>query len=424
MPKLAFPRINRSLKWSKYIPHNPWPKQLAFLLLDNYEEAFYGGAGGGGKSEALLMAALQYVDTPGYQALLFRKTFADLTLPNALMTRAKEWLMPTDAKWDDRSKTWHFPSGASLTFGYLDNDNDMYRYQGTQFHFIGFDELTQFKEFQFRYLFGWLRRLINETIPLRMRTASNPGGIGHDWVKQRYIIEGQEKGRIFISAKLDDNPSLDRESYIRSLMNLDPVTREQILNGDWSVRQEGNKFRREWFEIVETAPADCRQVRYWDMASTEAKPGKDPDWTAGCLMGLTSNNILYILDIKRLRATPLGNEQLVKQTAQLDGINTAIFMEQEPGSAGVKMIDDYRRRILLGWTFKGIPSTGSKEIRANPAASQAEAGNIKLVRGTWINSFLDELELFPNGSHDDQVDAVSGALSQLVSNTGKYAFEV
>jgi predicted phage terminase large subunit-like protein len=90
-------------------------------------------------------------------------------------------------------------------------------------------------------------------------------------------------------------------------------------------------------------------------------------------------------------------------------------MEQEPGSSGVKVIDDYTRRVLMGWDFQGVPSTGNKEVRANPLASQAEAGNVKLVRGPWINAFLDEIELFPLGSHDDQVDAASGALLDLTS---------
>ncbi len=91
------------------------------MLLET-EEAFYGGAGGGGKSEALLMGALQYVDTPGYAALLLRRTFADLALPGALMSRAQEWLSGTQAHWRDEGKTWHFPSGATLTFGYMENN--------------------------------------------------------------------------------------------------------------------------------------------------------------------------------------------------------------------------------------------------------------------------------------------------------------
>lgn len=399
------------LAWSKFIPVQPTPKQLAFLFLPT-REALYGGAAGPGKSVALLIAALQYVDSPGYSALLLRKTYSDLSLPGALMDMAREWLMGTEAKWHDAEKTWRFPSDATLTFGYLANANDKYRYQSSQFQYVGFDELTQFPEVDYRYLFSRLRRPEGSGIPIRMRAASNPGNIGHDWVKQRFMTE-ESDDRVFLPATLDDNPYLDRAEYEKTLAELDPITRQQLLRGDWTARYSGNKFRREWFEIVDIAPVDCERVRFWDMAATEAKPGKDPDWTVGCLMGRSKTGVLYIIDIKRLRGTPNANEQLVKQTAEIDGKPIRIRMEQEPGSSGVKMIDDYARRVLMGWDFKGTPSTGSKEVRANPVASQAEAGNIKLVRGTWINAFLDEIELFPKGAHDDQVDAMSGSLAEL-----------
>lgn len=400
------------LKWSDYIPAKPTAKQLGFLLLMT-REAFYGGAGGGGKSYALLMAALQYVDYPEYAALLLRRTYKDLTKPGALMDIAQSWLGPSDARWSDREATWHFPSGATLSFGYLDNESDKWQYQGGSYQFIGWDELTQFYESYYRFLFGWNRRPANSAIPLRIRAASNPGGVGHDWVKQRFIVE-PNADRVFMPARLKDNPHIDQESYIQSLMELDPVTRAQILEGDWSAREAGSKFRREWFQIVDVAPSDLRKVRFWDMAATEPKKGKDPDWTAGCLMGISSNQTLYIVDMKRIRTTPSGNEQLIKQMAELEGREVPVRMEQEPGSSGVGVIDDYRRRVLMGWDFKGIPSTGSKEVRANPLASQAEAGNIKLVRGPWINAFLDEVESFPGGAHDDQVDAMSGAFGELV----------
>ncbi len=359
------------------------------------------------------MAALQYVDIPEYAALLLRRTFKALTLPEALLDRARMWTGGS-VRWQGEG-TIIFPSGAKLVFGYLESDRDVEQYQSAAFQFIGFDELTQFTEYQYRYMHSRTRRLANSDIPIRIRGASNPGSIGHEWVKQRFIVEGLQEGRPFIPATLDDNIHLDRQAYIKSLNNLDPVTREQLLKGDWTARRAGGKFKREWFEIVDTAPSDCRKVRFWDMAATEAKPGKDPDWTAGCLMGISNNQTLYIVDMKRLRGTPSANESLVKQTAEIDGKAVAVRMEQEPGSAGVKMIDDYRRRVLMGWDFKGEPSTGSKEVRANPVSSQAEAGNLKLVRGAWINAFLDEAESFPSGAHDDQVDALSGALSQLTA---------
>lgn len=406
-----------------WIPHDPTPKQAEFLLLP-HREAFYGGAAGGGKSDALLMAALQYVDVPGYAAILFRRTYADLSLPGALMSRSHEWLDGTAARWRDSMKTWIFPSGATLSFGYLETENDKYRYQSAEFQFIGFDELTQFTETQYRYLFSRLRKLKGFDVPLRMRAASNPGGIGHEWVKQRFIIEGEKKGRPFIPARLDDNPYLDREEYIQSLNELDPVTRAQLLKGDWTARQAGNLFRREWFEIVDDYPADARKVRYWDLASTEpTKPGQDPDWTVGALVA-EKNGIFYIVDIKRTRTTPKGVEALIQQTAELDGRGVDIYMEQEPGSSGVNTIDHYRRQVLKGYSFRGHKTTGSKELRAHPVSSAAEAGNVKLVRGTWINDFLDEAEIFPNGTHDDQIDAVSGAFEMLTQGTNTNGVEL
>jgi predicted phage terminase large subunit-like protein len=399
-------------KLTRYIPHAPTVPQTVFLLLPN-REALYGGAAGGGKSDALLMGALQHVDVPGYSGIIFRRTYKDLALPDAIMDRSDQWLRGTDAKWDGEEHTWRVPSGATLTFGYLEHEADKFRYQGAAFQFVGFDELTQFSLTQYQYLFSRLRRLEGATVPLRMRAASNPGGPGHEWVRQRFLIEGLAKGRVFVPAKLQDNPYLDQAAYLESLSELDSVTRAQLLNGDWTAKPAGNKFRREWFEIVDQAPAGIRRVRYWDLAATEPKPGKDPDWTSGGLEG-EKDGVYYIIDVRRTRSTPKGVEALIKQTAELDGRAVDIYMEQEPGSSGVNTIDHYAREVLKGYSFRGNRVTGSKEIRANPLSAAAEAGNVKLVRGPWISDFLDEIEAFPQGSHDDQVDCVSGAQSCLI----------
>jgi hypothetical protein len=251
--------LSLSTDASRWLPHKPTLRQKLFLDLD-CEEAFYGGAAGGGKSDALMMAALQHVDVPGYSALLLRRTYADLILPEALMDRARLWLQKTEAKWIEKEKTWLFPSGARLTFGYLESENDKYRYQGSAYQFIGFDELTQFTDTQYLYLFSRLRRLSGVDVPLRMRSASNPGGIGAEWVKSRFIPddflppdaelpqvftkrdvgpEGEEVSRAFVPARVDDNPYLDQESYKRSLDKLDKVTREQLLYGDWTITATG-----------------------------------------------------------------------------------------------------------------------------------------------------------------------------------------
>jgi len=316
-----------------------------------------------------------------------------------------------------------FPSGARLTFGNLEYERVKYRYQSAEFQYIGFDELTQFTETQYRYLFSRLRRLEGVNIPLRMRTATNPGGVGHDWVKRRFIDEGKDKGRVFIPARLADNPHIDREEYIESLNELDPITRHQLLRGDWSARHGGSKFKREWFSIVNESPARTRYVRYWDLAATEPKEGEDPDYTAGIKVGLL-DGVYYVEDVQRFRASPEVTEKRIQQTALIDGRQVDVYMEQEPGASGKSLVDYYARKILVGYSFHGDRATGDKEIRSNPVSSAAERGNVRLVHGRWIGDFLDELEAFPLGSHDDQVDALSGAVTKLLETPKRFVVKL
>lgn len=242
---------------ARYVPHTPHPKQAEFLALE-CREALYGGAAGGGKSDALLMAALQYVHVPGYSALILRRTYADLSLPDAIMARAKEWLAGTDAVWNDRDKCFRFPSGAVLQFGFLDTEKDKYRYQGGAYHFIAFDELTQFPEAWYRYLFSRLRRPHGSAVPPRVRAATNPGGIGHEWVRRRFIDPGDSE-RPFIPARLDDNPSLDAEEYRGALSVLDTTTRRQLEEGLWVRDAEGLVYRySETRNVIAKAP-ECQR---------------------------------------------------------------------------------------------------------------------------------------------------------------------
>lgn len=130
-------------------------------------------------SVALLMGALQYVENPNYNALILRRTFKDLAQPGALIDLSMEWLKPTDAKWSSQDKKWKFPSGAVLQFGHMESENDKVNYQGAQYHFCAYDEITQFTETMYTYLFSRLRKLKDTDIPIRMRATGNPGGVGH-----------------------------------------------------------------------------------------------------------------------------------------------------------------------------------------------------------------------------------------------------
>lgn len=407
---------------TKYIPFEPTPKQSAFLLMNDCKEILYGGAAGGGKSVAQLMGALQFVDIPGYSAILFRKTYADLSLPGALIDMSKQWLMPfvetKEVKWSEKEKQYVFPSGATLNFGYLESPNDCYRYQGAEFQYIGMDEVTHIDPVNYRYLFSRLRKPKTLQVPLRFRATANPGGQFGEYYYQRFFVEGPEKGRIFIPAGLDDNPYLDAEAYRESLNELDPVERERLLNGNWEIKSQGDMFSRHWFVIVPATdiPEGARSVRFWDMASTDpsrrkGKNKREPDWTVGFKLS-HYQGMYWIEDIVRVQKTPQGVEETIKMTAEQDGYSVAIRMEQEPGSSGAITIDHYARNVLAGYDFAGVVSTGSKIERARTASAAAQAGRILVSsRCRNILAFFDEADVFPYGLKDDTIDGLSGAFN-------------
>lgn len=414
-------------KMTKYVPYEPTPKQTAFLLMNQHREILYGGAAGGGKSVAQLMAALQFVDVPGYSAILFRATLADLELPGALMDMAKQWLAPfvnsKEVKWSEKRKRFTFPSGATLIFGYLEAEGDCNRYQGAEFQYIGMDECTHISPSNYTYLHSRLRNKKEIGVPLRFRATANPGGKFGDYYYERFFEEGPEKGRIFIGAGLDDNPHLDAEEYRKSLDELSPIERERLLNGNWQIKAAGDIFNKDWFSIVPptNVVASAQRCRFWDMASTDPNKrkkakGRDkrqPDWTVGLKMA-HHQGIYWIEDIVRVQKTPFELEKILKDTAEHDGFRCKIRMEKEPGSSGDIVADHYARNVLNGYDFKAISSTGSKVERAGPVSSASEQGRVHIVN-TCRNkqALLDEVEVFPFGLKDDTVDALSGAFNEL-----------
>lgn len=383
-------------------------------------EALFGGAAGGGKSSALLMSALQYVDVPNYSAILFRRTYADLALPGAIMDRFTSWMAPYDeVRWNSNNYTAVFPSGARISFGYLNNSQDYLRYKGAEFQFIGMDEVTEIRESDYRYLFSRLRRPASgplSQVPLRMRAASNPAP---NWVRQRFIVEGRDKGRIFVPSKLTDNPGIDAASYRQSLQALDPIERRRLEEGDWWSTSLGSLFERESFVLIDPLEVPevtnaARVVRFWDLAATEpSQSNPDPDWTVGTLM-LFDQGVAYVMDVKKARVNGHEVEKLISQTAYEDGHAVSIRMEQEPGSSGKALLDQYARYVLPGYDFGGMRSTGDKVTRARPFSAAVANGNVRVVRGPWLTEWLDEFASFPEAAnHDDQVDSAVGAFTHL-----------
>ena len=246
---------------------NPGP-QTEFLAASE-REVLYGGSAGGGKSYAMLADPLRYMGHPAFSGLLLRHTTEEL---RELIFKSQEMypkIWP-GIKWSERKMQWTAPSGARLWMSYLDRDEDVLRYQGLAFSWIGFDELTQWAT---PYAWNYMRSRLRSTapdLPIFMRATTNPGGRGHHWVKKMFIDpapagksfdatdidtskvlvypEGHSKAgkalfkRRFIPARLSDNPYLAKQGdYEAMLLSLPEQQRRQLLEGDWDIK-EGAAF--------------------------------------------------------------------------------------------------------------------------------------------------------------------------------------
>lgn len=409
-----------------YIPHLPTPKQ-AELLMATEREVLYGGAVGGGKSDALLMAALQYVQLPGYSAIIFRRTLSDLQQEDGLIPRSHDWLAGTDAHWNGQEHRWTFPSGASVSFGYMKTLNDRERYKSAAFTRQLWEELTTFKEAQYTYVQSRSRRKSGFPVPIQTFAATNPDGEGADWVADRFVCpdpdtgeprpELLEAGRRFIPATLDDNPHLDVEEYDQQLMLLDAVSRSQLRHGIWGLTVKGGQFDRSMVEIVDEAPSGLRFTRGWDLAATDPIEGQpDPDWTRGVLWGSKGNDF-WVCDMASVQGNPGKVEALLKATAALDGVRTKIKLPQDPGQAGKSQVRTLKR-MLTGYDVSSSPESGDKLVRARPWLAACANGQVKLVRGPWNRAWLAECEGFPKAPHDDIPDANSRAFAQATIAKG------
>ncbi len=172
--------------------------------------------------------------------------------------------------------------------------------------------------------------------------------------------------------------------------------------------REGGMFKKAWFPIVRAVPAGTKFVRGWDLAATEGAG----DWTAGVKIGRQRNGRFIIANVVRDQKSAAGVERLLVNTTSQDGYMCEQSLPQDPGQAGKQQASYYIGK-LAGYTAHATTESGDKETRANPLSAQAEAGNVDILEGDWNDAFLEELCVFPNGEHDDQVDGASRAFNTL-----------
>jgi predicted phage terminase large subunit-like protein len=416
------------------------PKQAEFLCFEG-REALYGGSAGGGKSVALLAAALQYIEHPGYNALLMRRTYAQLKKSDSIMSKSLEWLTGRKnaqgqaANWNQTDKTWTFPNGNKLEFGHMQHETNVMDYQGGIWAFIGVDEATQFTERMISFPKSRQRREAGSRLPIRWRGSANPGGVGHAHIKERFIKtkDGRNPGgpdRQFFRATIEDNPNLDREQYIWQLKEsgLDPLTLEQMLRGDWDA-VIGGRFRKEWLKYytikAEFVDQDIQNL-WWKpqdqqiflTIDTAASEERTADYTVIGVWCLSPRADLISLDVWRFQAEIPGILANIKTVVKR--WRPAFVAIEEVGAHSGRAIGQILRRSTdPPMVVRSLqPKSQGKLQRATPAIVLASEGRLWLPYnrpGYPLDDVEAELLAFTGleDAHDDIVDMIAYAASLL-----------
>lgn len=277
---------------------------------------FAGGAAGPGKTDCLVLGALAQVYHPEYRAVIFRRTYPALSEGGGIVDRTHDYYPALGAEYNQTRHVWTFPTGAKIYLRHMQHEKDMLKYQGSQYAFVGFDELTEFELKMFTYMFGRARAKRETGLRHFIVATSNPGGIGHEWVKQMFITSGitckvdyfvrqdnedkqaareypDSQGRIFIPGTIADNPSLP-DVYVAQLRQQDKVQQARYLAGDWDANYDADNVYPNWNSqenVTSVAAYDPELPVFWT-----CDDGYRPNPRVVLFYQITTDDTIHIFD--------------------------------------------------------------------------------------------------------------------------------
>lgn len=224
---------------------------------------------------------------------------------------------------------------------------------------------------------------------------------------------GEEWETLVIPAINEDGTSFWERQFPLEMLERLERTNPYVFAGQYlqlPAPKDGGTFKPANIQIIDALPHGIKWIRGWDLASTVKKTS---DYTSSTKLGI-KDGVTYIAEVHRFKGTPDEVEDTITQKANLDGRDTLISLPQDPGQAGVYQ-KNALSRALSGYTFEFTPESGDKQTRASPFASQVNVGNVKMLRGEWNDEFIKEMQIFPNGKHDDMIDSTSRAYNKASS---------
>ena len=434
----------------------PQPRQEQFLS-SSADIAIYGGAAGGGKTWSLLLEPLRHIGNKDFGAVIFRRSIPEIMKEGALWDEASNIYPLLGGRQNKVDHFFTFPSGAKVTLAHLQDEENLKDWRGAQIALIEFDQLETFTEKQFFYMLsrnrstsgiqpyvrascnpepGWLADFLGwwidkEGYAILERSGQIRWMVRENdltyWADTREELEREHphsipKSVTFVVSTVYDNEILLQKdpTYLANLQALSYVDRARLLGdkhrgGNWKIVPAAGKiFNKTWFEIIDAVPAGMTIVRFWDLAGTTKKLKKsDPDFTASVKIGRLKD-VYYVLDCTADQLNPADTDDAMRHMAIQDGHRVAQRWEQEGGASG-KRDNVHIASNLVGFDGVGISPQGDKITRAKALAAQSLAGNVKLLRGSWNEMWLNHMHGQPDLPHDDIMDASSGAFNELVS---------